>query len=162
MTLRKEFRNLEKRLVALGFEYDHTNASSQYVYVHETHPDLAINPTLSDNAARQIVRKVERALGCAKKAPKRDAVAVKARQSVERDQRRAYHARLYKTRIDMVEQRMGLLDGAGEHVTNAELRDLERRVRQIEMEQRELEQLMTERPNTGRDSQRAKHRSGER
>lgn len=160
MTLRKEFRALEKRLVALGFEYDHTNASSQYVYVHDTHPDLAVNPTLSDNAARQVLRKVERTLGCAKKAPKRDAARVKERQAVEREQLHDQAARLAAVREQMIAERNALLDGNGSHLTNGELRDLERRVREIEREQAEIQALMVERPAHGTD--RVKHRSGDR
>lgn len=160
MTLRKEFRNLEKRLEALGFEYDHTNASSQYVYVHESHPDLPINPTLSDNAARQILRKVERTLGCAKKAPKRDAAAIRARQSAERDQLHAEAERLAAARRRLRAERDALLDGNGSHLTNAEIRDIERRVNEIEAREREIASLMTERPSTG--TERVKHRSGER
>lgn len=160
MTLRKSFRDLEKRLTALGFVYDHTNSSSMYVYVHDNHPDLAVNPTLPDHTARQILRKVERTLGCAKKAPKRHAVAVKARQSVERDQLRAEAERLAAAREKLRAERDALLDGNGTHLTNAEIRDLEHRVREIEAREHEIQALMTERPATGRE--RAKHRSGER
>jgi len=160
MAGKKAFKSLEKRLTALGFEYDHTNSSSQFVYAHPSHPDLAINPGLDDNSARQVLRKVERALGCASKQPKRNAVAVKERKAVEREQLRQEAERLEQARLQMIAERDLLLDGSGSHLTNAEIRDLERRVREIEKQQREIQALMTERPNSGRD--RAKHRSGER
>lgn len=63
-------------------------------------------------------------------------------------------------RQQIVAQRDALLDGAGSHLTNAEIRDLERRVREIEAHQREIAALMTERPKSNHE--RAKHRSGER
>lgn len=160
MAGKKAFKALEKRLLALGFEYDHTNSSAFYVYTHPSHPDLSINTGMNDNSARQVLRKVERALGCATKAPKRDAVAAKQRQAEERAQLRAEAERLEQARQRILADRDALLDGAGSHLTNAEIRDLERRVREIETRQREIEALMTERPTTGRE--RAKHRSGER
>lgn len=160
MAGKKAFKTLEKRLLQLGFEYHRTNSSSQFVYVHDAHADLAINPGLDDNSARQLLRRVERSLGCAKQQPKRNAVAVKERQAVERGQLRQEAERLERKRLQIIAERDLLLDGAGSHLTNAEIRDLERRVREIEKQQREVHALMTERPNTGRD--RAKHRSGNR
>ncbi|WP_377324685.1 hypothetical protein ACFJIY_07480 [Pimelobacter simplex] len=160
MAGKKAFRVLEKRLEQLGFEYDRTNSSSQFVYVHDSHADLAINPGLDDNSARHLLRKVERALGCAQQQPKRNAAAVKERQAAEREQLRQEAERLERARLQIIAERDLLLDGAGSHLTNAEIRDLERRVREIEKQQREIHALMTERPNAGRE--RAKHRSGER
>jgi hypothetical protein len=160
MAGKKHFKQLEKRLVSLGFEYDHTNAHSQFVYTHAAHPDLAINPGLDDNAARVILRKVERTFGCAEKAAKRNASLIKERRAADRQHLREEAERLEQARLRILRERDALLDGAGSHLTSAEIRDLERRVAEIEKEQREIAALMTERPTPGRQT--VKHRSGER
>lgn len=159
MAGKKAFKTLEKRLAALGFEYDRTNSKSQFIYCHATHPELAVNPGADENTARQILRQVERTLGCAQSAPKRDSRAIKQRQSAERENLREEAERLDKIRADFVRQREALLDGAGSGLTNAEIRDLERRIREIEAERREIETLMTEVPTSSRP---AKHQAGSR
>ncbi len=156
----KAFRDIEKRLTSLGFVYDHTNSKSQYVYTHPRHADLAVNPGISEAPARDLLRRVERSLGCEQRRPKRSATAAKKRQAGEREQLRQEADRLEQARQRILRERDALLDGAASHLTNAEIRDLECRVREIEQQQREIEALMTERPRKGRE--RAKHRSGDR
>lgn len=160
MTGKKAFKELEKRLVALGFEYDRTNASGRFVYVHDSHPEIAINPGMNDTAAKHVLLKVERTLGQRAKAAKRNAAAIKERQSAEREQLKAEAERLEAARARILLERDALLNGNAAHLTNAQIRDLERRVREIDIRRREIESLMTERPAAGRE--RAKHRSGER
>jgi hypothetical protein len=157
MPSKKHFRQVEKHLLALGYARDHVNSSSQFVYVHPARPDLALNPTLNEHAARQILDN----LGCSGPKPsKRNVGAVKARQAKERRRLQEEAARLASTRLRIIAERDALLGGAGSHLTNSEIRDLERRVREIEAQERELATLMTERPAPGPD--RAKHRSGQR
>lgn len=161
MSGKKEFKALEKRLTRLGFEYDHQNASSQFVYVHDAHPDLAVSPGISEGAGRILLRKVEKSLGCLEAKPKRNAQAVKERQATERERQQAELTRLDAERAEILRRRDDLLGGAGAHLSNAEIRAIEDRVRAIEAERRAIERLMNA-PTTASDRGRrsARHEAG--
>lgn len=163
MTDKKDFKALEKRLLRLGFEYDRTNAASQFVYTHDTHPDVAVSPGINDQAARVLLGKIEKALGKQAKAAKRNAQAVKERQAREREKQAAELARLDAERAEIIRRRDSLLSGAGAHLSNAEIRALEARVGEIEKERRAVERLMNA-PIGGsqRGERRARHESGQR
>lgn len=163
MSGKKDFKALEKRLLRLGFEFDHQNASHQYVYTHGHHADLCVSPGINEAAARILLRKVEKTLHCATAAPKRNAHALKGRQAAERVRHQAELDRLDDEREAILRQRDSYLSGAGEHLTNAEVRAIEDRVREIESERREIERLMGA-PSTGTDrgTRSARHESGRR
>lgn len=163
MSGKKDFKALEKRLTRLGFRFDHHNASSQFVYVHDSHPDLAVSPGINDGAAKILLRKVEKALNCRADGPKRNARAVKERQAAEREKQRADLARLADERAAILRRRDELLSGAGAHLSNAEVREIEDRVREIEAQRREIERLMGA-PTSAADRGRreARHESGAR
>lgn len=163
MAGKKDFKALEKRLVRLGFTYDHQNASSQFVYVHERHPDLAVSPGVNDAAAKHLLRKVEKALNCLGPAAKRNAQAIKDRRATDRERQQEELARLDDERAAILRRRDGLLDGAGAHLSNAEIRALELRVEEIDRERREVQRLMNA-PTSNRElgRQRARHEGGRR
>lgn len=163
MSGKKDFKVLEKRLTRLGFRFDHHNASSQFVYVHDSHPDLAVSPGISDGAAKILLRKVEKALNCRTEAPKRNAQAVKDRQAADRERQRANLVRLDKERAEILRRRDELLSGAGAHLSGVEIRAIEDRVREIETQRREIERLMGA-PTSAADRGRreARHESGAR
>ena len=161
MGSKKGFQMLEKRLGQLGFEFsDKTNGGSMWRYAHEDGREITVRSDLPENAARQIIRKLERQCGQAEQASKRNPAAIKARQAEERRQLKEDAERLDAERLRLLRERDGLLNGAASHLTNGQIRDLERRVAEIERERRQIETLMTERPSLGNGS--VKHRAGER
>jgi predicted RNA binding protein YcfA (HicA-like mRNA interferase family) len=152
---------LEKRLRQFGYEFvDKTNGGSRWLYSHPDGRELVVTPDLNEHTARQIIRQLERENGQAAKAAKRNPEAIKARHAEERRQLKEQAARLDAERLRLLVERDSLLSGAASHLTNGQLRDLERRVEVIERERRALETLMTERPAPGHGD--VKHRAGQR
>lgn len=162
MAGKKDFKALEKRLARLGFRYDHQNASSQFVYTHDRHPDLAVSPGINDGAAKILLRKVEKALDCQALTPKRNAQAIKDRQARSRESLRADDARLEAERAAILRQKDAVFSGAGSYLSADEVLALEARIREIDRERREIERLMGA-PVSGTHLERsARHEGGRR
>ena len=160
MAGKKDFKAVEKRLERLGFTYDHTNSSSQFVYTHPDHPDVPVAPGISDSAGRLLMRRVENALGQRARVAKRNPGAVKERQAVAREQLRLEAERLESERAEIILRRDALFAGAGAHLSNREIRQLELRVREIEVRTQEIQRLMCA-PVTGANlDRRATHQGG--
>jgi len=155
----KYFKDVEKQLSTLGYTISHQNAKSMWVYSHCDREDVAVSPSLSENAARHLIQQLQKTHGTYEAKPKRNATAVKDRQAVQRG---LDAARLAAERSAIEAQHAEYLARIGAapltQANRADLARIEHRLAEI----RELERLMTSIPASAdhRGSGQARHRAG--
>lgn len=147
-----------KRLIAdleaLGYEYDRTNAKNFQVFACGGQPDILVNPSLNEHAARAILRKAQQRLGCVPETNKRKPEQIRVRQEAQRTALREEIER-HNVRLDVLRRQSY---GFPDSVTSTEIRQIEALVRKREQELHEIERLMT----SGPLGNSARHRAGER
>lgn len=147
-------KKLAADLEALGYEYDRTNAKNFDVYAFAGQPDVVVNPSMNEHAARSLLRKVQQRLGCVPETNKRKPEQIRARQESQRAALREEIER-HNIRLDVLRRQSY---GFPDSVTSEEIRQIEALVRKREQELREIERLMSSGPlHNG-----ARHRAGER
>lgn len=160
----KHFKVLQKRLAQLGYRRTGSSAGgSMWTFGHESGHEITVNPSVDENASRQIIRTLDRQHQQAKKAPKRNAAAIKERQAQDRIRLQEESVRLEAERLRISRQRDDYLGGAGAHLTASEIAQIEQRVREIEVRTREIQRLMGA-PTVGvhQGTRPARHESGQR
>ena len=153
------FKDVEKQLAKLGYAVSHQNAKAMWVYSCSGREDVAVNPSLSENAARHLVQQLQKTCGTYEAKPKRNATAVKNRQAVQRD---LDAMRLAAERVAIEAQHAEYLARIGAapltQANRADLARIERRLAEI----RELERLMVCVPASAehRGTGQVRHRAG--
>lgn len=138
----KHFKAVQKQLAKFGYEFNRCNASSHWIYSQNGREDIAVNPSLSDNAARGLLRQLQKAHGIYVSGPKRHTVAIKERQAHERDALKAKAAQLTAERAKILAKRDRHLSGLGGRLSPADLSELIRRLEEIDRERHAIEKLM--------------------
>lgn len=145
----------------LGYEFDHTNSNNFHVYVHPSVGEIALNPSMNEGTARQVMRRMQQAAGALDRTQGRDAGAVKdrARRRADLDaERLAAERRQIEAQRDTYLARI-----AGAPLSNldrGELARLETRLKEI----RRMEALMVSIPASAdhRGRGQSRHRAGAR
>lgn len=163
MAGKKHFREVEKWLDKCGYELDHINTKAAWVYVHDTAGELIVQPGMSEQVARRVVRDLQKFVGEYQGKPKRNVDQIRERQQRDREQLAAAADRLKAERVEILARRDRSLAGHAAALTNAEVRAIAERIEQIDLEQREIAALMAA-PRTGPNSgtRRAQHQAGSR
>lgn len=154
--MNRHARDVVAVLERLGYEYDRTNTKQIDYWTRDGRPEVAVNPSVSEHHARQLIRRLERADGCAPATNKRHPDAIRARQ--ERD-RKAIAEQLARDRAErdaLLAARDQQLAGHAATLTNRQVRDIEARIVEREQQLRDLERLMAA-PALNND---ARHRAG--
>ena len=138
----KHFKAVQKQLAKFGYEFDHRNSASLWVYTHPEHDDIAVNSSIGDNAASQLLHRLQKLHGTFKAEHKRNPAAVKERQAHEREALRAKDAQLAAERAEILAQRDKHLSGLGGKLSPADLSELIRRLEEIDRERHAIEKLM--------------------
>lgn len=161
MSGKKHFREVENWLDRCGYRLSHANAKAQWVYVHDSAPDLVLNPAMPEFTANQAIRALRKMAGQEQKATKRKPQNIRDRQQRDRDQLAQQINRLKAERAEIVRLRDASLNGLGKVISRAEMTAIADRVEQIDREQRALQALMAA-PVTGPNSgtRHAQHRTG--
>lgn len=148
-------RDVVAVLERLGYEYDRTN-TKQIDYWARGTDEIALSPSISEHHARQLIRRLERAAGCAPPTNKRHPDAIRARQEKQRKALAEQLARDRDARARALANRGRQLGGLAAERTNKQIRAIERRIREREQQLRDLERLMAA-PPLNND---ARHRAG--
>lgn len=157
----KHFKTVEKQLSKFGYVFSHQNAKAMWVYSHSDREDVAVNPSLSENAARHLIAQLQKVHGTYEAKPKRNASAVKVRHAIQRE---LDAVRLAAERAAIETQHAEYLARIGAapltQANRADLACIEGRLAEI----RELERLMTSTPASAdhRGRGQARHRAGAR
>jgi len=158
--VRRHAKELVKELEALGYEFERVNAKSMHVYARDG-AEILVSPGVDENAARQILRRVRRDLGCTEEVAKRKPAQIKERQAAERENAQQAIARLAKERSELLARKDAALAGRF-GLAASEAREIERLIESNDRERREWERLMTRTPSSAdhRGTGRARHRAG--
>lgn len=145
-----------------GYAFDHRNAKGLHVYAKGNGPDIAVNLGMNENAARSLIRRLDRDAGVEQECVKRNPAQVKARQAAERDRAAAAIDRLEQERAHILARRDEQLNGHGARLTRSEVRAIEKRIEQIDREHKRLTALMTQTATSGAHggTRRAQHQTG--
>ena len=155
----KHFRDVEKQLSKFGYTVSHQNAKSAWVYTHSEREDVAVNPSLSESAARHLMQRLQKIHGTYEAKPKRNANAVKVRHTKEAElaaERLAAERRGIERQRDVYLSRI-----AGAELTQidrADLARIERRLAEIRVLERMMKSVPASADHRGRGQ--ARHRSG--
>lgn len=136
-------KDLVAALEAQGYEFARVNSSGRRVYTRAGFPDIPVKLTLSEREARFLIKRLERQHGVPQESHKRNAVAVKDRQSVDRDRLKEQLAALGRRRDELLRQKAELLVGDFTDLARADRLALERELDRLQQERREYERLMT-------------------
>jgi len=153
--LNRNARDVVAVLERLGYEYDRTNTKQTDYWIRGT-DEVALNPSISEHHARQLIRRLERADGVCAPTNKRNPDAIRARQEKQRNALREQLARDRAERDVALAERDRYLGGLAREMTNKEIRAIEARITEREHELRDLERLMAA-PSLNND---ARHRAG--
>ena len=138
----KHFKVVQKQLEKFGYELDHCNAKSSWIYTHPERDDVAVNTSISDHAARVFLRQLQKLHGTFKATPKHNPAAIKERQAKEREVLKARSAALAAERATILAERDLSMSGLGAILSPLALRALIHRLEQIDREHHEIEKLM--------------------
>jgi len=153
--MNRHARDVVAVLERLGYTYDRTNTKQTDYWIRDGH-EVALNPTVSEHHARQLIRRLERDNGCAAPTNKRHPDAIRARQDKQRQALREQLARDRAERDAALAARDRQLAGAAASMTNREIRAIEARIEEREQQLRDLERLMAA-PSLNNE---ARHRAG--
>jgi hypothetical protein len=138
----KHFKAVQKQLAKFGYEFNRCNASSHWIYSQNGREDIPVNPSISDHAARVLLRQVQKLHGTFKATPKHNPAAIKERQAKEREALKARSAALAAERAQILAERDLSMSGLGAILSPLALRALIHRLEQIDRERHAIEKLM--------------------
>lgn len=146
MAGKKHFKQVEKKLAALGYEFDHINNCGLWLYTHPDRPPMSVNVSMNEVSARAIARKLDRDLGVERVINKRNAQAIKDRRATGRDRAKAELAVLDAQRAQIIAEKDALPTGALSGIDRGRRIAIEREVLRIDQERAKWQRLMTEPP----------------
>lgn len=131
-----------------GYAMDHRNSKGFMVFTNGAGHEVLVSPSLDDEATlRRLCRDIDRACGVGPDlSQKRHPEQIKARRERCREIERQERARR-QAELDQLarEKQTALLGGHGVHLTQHEVKRIERRIEQIEAEIRAVVRQMTTR-----------------
>lgn len=163
MAAPKQYRLVEDFLIEHGYTLDRINSKQTGIYTCPDRADVSLSLGIGDRQARQLIRTLQRDFGIptAKDQSKRDALAVKERQAVERERAHQAAARSAAELEQLIRERDAVMDGLGSILGDQELDRVAALIEAKEKELRGWQQLMQSIPASGEHTGRAsaRHRS---
>ncbi|KNX38066.1 hypothetical protein [Luteipulveratus halotolerans] len=145
-------------LEALGYAYDHENASGVMTFTHPSGAaPIGLSQTADERVARDVARMARRATGQHYGRGKRDPAKARDRKAAARDRQRAEYAKRQRDRLIAVKE--AGLNGHGRALTAGQMKDIECLIRAQDKAIHDLRVLMAA-PKGG--PQRARHEAGQR
>lgn len=161
--MKKAAKLLVKNLEGLGYYYAGRNTKSCDIYEHDNGDRIAIGSSANDQTCRSLLKQAQERCGVAA-APtnKRNTVAIKDRQAVERDRQKAEIAS-HRALIDsLIAERSRMLAGHAAGLSDRDVLAIEDAIERADRELAALVRLMTGVPAAAdhRGTGRARHRAG--
>ncbi len=147
----------------LGYEHTDTNSQGALRYTHPSAPDVVIQTSLPEYAARALQKRMLASTGNSVKKPKRNPRAVRERQSRDRETQRQEKAKREAVLAGLIAERSRMLAGHASGLTLGQVAAIEKAIEQAEREVSRYERLMTELPSSADHSgtsRSARHRAG--
>lgn len=137
------FKMMEKKLAALGYEFQRINSRQWRIYAQPGFPEVGLSTAIHERDARLLAKKLDRLHGINQDVNKRNAQAIKDRRAAERSRIRAEMDRLDAERARLIRAKQLLPVGDFDQVSRRDRLAIEREIERIERERRDWLQMMT-------------------
>lgn len=131
-----------KKAEELGYRLDSTNSKGFRIFVHPCGHEIAINPSADEQSSVRIIQLMQRAVGEQLKTNKRNPLAVRERQAVEREKLRQRIEAHRQLLTELSAKRLRVLAGIPSAITSTEVLAIEAQIEKVERECREWHRLM--------------------